>query len=276
MIHFFDPTRFVDDGSIATEKQSVVNTLLDANAAYRHKKLNSDHQLIHTDDGRLVPIRDDEVPRSPAHPLPVPSIEPTLSSAPRTTSPSTQNDSSSGSSGRDSSSEGQSDITSLSSIISTPARPVSSDDIYGIVKSIWSQLHQATGRQYTPFDYTGPQEASSALFVFGADAGHLGNEMGAASVSDIYAGAALITIRLYRPWIADELSQFLPKSIRRIAVLEQIRRETTKWGPLLLDILTSLHAGDKRGGGLSVVGYQLGYLETSTLRQALNGPSEPA
>ena len=55
-----------------------------------------------------------------------------------------------------------------------------------------------------------------------------------------------------------------------MAVLEQIRRKTTKWGPLLLDLLTTLKAGP--GGGVdTIVGHQLGYLAPETVRQALRG-----
>jgi len=138
------------------------------------------------------------------------------------------------------------------------------------VTEIWGKINSATGRNYEPFNYTGSATAKVALFAFGADAAMLGEEMGAATSSDTYADAGLLTVRLYRPWLGSVLSDYLPKSVERIAVLEQIRRKTTKWGPLLLDVLTSIHASSS-GSAPLVVGYQLGFLEPSTIRQALNG-----
>ncbi|KAI9728229.1 MAG: hypothetical protein M1828_004690 [Chrysothrix sp. TS-e1954] len=271
VIHFFDPTKFSDDKSIGREQQSVVSLLLDANAAYRHQQPTGTDAPIYADTGRYATIKGDEMLQSPARPhsggnghaLPLVNLQ--------TTSASIPDASSSESSRRESDSEPPSDITSISSTPSLPSRPVSSDDIYQMVQNIWSQLYQEVGRQYKAFEYTGPKDATSALFAFGADAGHLGEEMGAASSVDTYAGAGLITVRLYRPWIGSVLSQYLPHSIRKIAVLEQIRRRTTKWGPILLDILTSMNPGNGRNGGLAIIGYQLGYLERSTMRQALNG-----
>ena len=76
--------------------------------------------------------------------------------------------------------------------------------------------------------------------------------------------------RLYRPWLGSKLVETVPKSVKRVAVLEQIRRKTTKWGPLLLDLLTTLKAGPA-GGVETIVGHQLGYIAPETVRQALRG-----
>jgi sulfite reductase (NADPH) hemoprotein beta-component len=70
--------------------------------------------------------------------------------------------------------------------------------------------------------------------------------------------------------LGSKLVETVPKSVKRVAVLEQIRRKTTKWGPLLLDLLTTLKAGPA-GGVETIVGHQLGYIAPETVRQALRG-----
>lgn len=81
--------------------------------------------------------------------------------------------------------------------------------------------------------------------------------------------AGILTPRIFRPWIASKLTEALPKSVRRIAVLEQVHKKTTKWGPLLIDVLTSLKSGS--GGVETIVGNQLGYVHGDTASEALRG-----
>jgi len=95
---------------------------------------------------------------------------------------------------------------------------------------------------------------------------HLLEPMPRCSVRKWQSGAILsirqcwpVTIRLYRPWLGRVL-EMLPKTIRRIAVLEQDAASDYKVGPGLLDLLTSLNSGI-RPTAPSVVGYQLGELE---------------
>jgi sulfite reductase (NADPH) hemoprotein beta-component len=160
----------------------------------------------------------------------------------------------------------------MTSVESSPAQKhVASEDIHTMVEQIWTKLAETTGRRYRAFEFTGSPDAKAAVIVFGADAGLLGEEMGAASATDIYSKCGLITVRLYRPWLGSVLTQYLPASLEKLAVLEPNKRKITKWGPMLLDILTSYNSAPSTGPAPVIVGYQLGYLEPSTIRQALNG-----
>jgi sulfite reductase (NADPH) hemoprotein beta-component len=108
------------------------------------------------------------------------------------------------------------------------------------------------------------------MFLFGSDPGLFSAEFDQATSSDFFAHVGLITPVLYRPWLSERLVEALPASVEKIAVLEQIKRKTTKWGPILLDLLMSLR-GSGNGQGPQIVGYQLGYVEYSTVTQALSG-----
>ncbi|KAI7296276.1 sulfite reductase hemo protein, partial [Hortaea werneckii] len=139
-----------------------------------------------------------------------------------------------------------------------------------ICDSIWSQISTATGRKYSAFAYTGPRNAENALFLFGSDPALFGAEFESATQADFFRGVGLITPTLYRPWLTERLNEAVPKTVKRIAVLEQVRRKTTKWGPILLDLLMSLKSAGQQQSP-TLVGYQLGYLEVSTITQALSG-----
>ena len=173
---------------------------------------------------------------------------------------------------RDDDSSKESRSTSVTSTDSElVSKIVSSQDIYDMIERIWSRLEKGTGRRYSPFEYTGPADARAALFVFGADAALLGEEMSDAAATDVYANCGLITTRLYRPWSGAALASYLPRTLTRIAVLEHNKRKITRWSPLFLDVLTSYNGSQAGNSSPVVIGYQLGLLERSTIRQALNG-----
>jgi len=162
-------------------------------------------------------------------------------------------------------------LTSLSSLHDTiESRPITSDDIYKHASTIFEVIRQVTGRSYNVFEYTGPRNADVALFVFGSTTGLFRSTI-KRTAGDDYSRVGVITARLYRPWFGTKLTEVIPKSVSKIAVLEQIKKKTTKWGPLFLDLLTCLRTGPALKGAPAVVGHQLGFIAPNTASQALRG-----
>ena len=266
-IHFFDSSTF-DDNPIPDVKLEVVEQVLDLDMVRRHHGSNEENMSIYVDSGRVSTISGTSAPLTSGNPTELFSTSIIASGTAAVASNAT---SSVGSSRRQSDSDGRSTATSVTSVSSMVTKPVSSEEIHNIITRIWLQLEQATGRKYEPFSYTGPINATAALFTFGADTARFGDEMSGSTAPDTYARCGLITARLYRPWLGTLLKDYIPQSLRRIAVLDQVRRKTTRWGPLFLDLLTSLNSSS--GGGVAplLVSYQLRYLEPATTRQALSG-----
>ena len=242
-----------------------IRRIYDMGAVMGFQGTRSDETSLYVDEGRQALITED----SNVSPENAPGFPP---SSPSLASPKPENSghSSASSSGRESSVDSRPTASSATSMHSITHRPVTSDDILRILSDIWSRLAQATGRSYDPFEYTGPEDATSALFVFGST-GMFVDEILSNQASEEFAKCGIVTARLYRPWIASSLNSAIPNTVRRIAVLEQIRRKTTKWGPVLVDVLTSLRTGPSISGAPLIVGNQLGYIEPSTARQALRG-----
>ena len=231
---------------------------------------------IYADDGRVATVATvtenpafSTVPPGAMEGVEVTPVVPVQSSP---DGPSKTSSVGSSKSGRASSidSTGKTSVSSATTVEPATVRPVTSEDIYNFVSEIWVQLKQRAGREYTPFHYSGPSNAENALFIFGSDVGAFAQAIDSAKSDDIYAKAGVITVRLYRPWLGSKLVETIPKTIKRLAVLEQIRRKTTKWGPLLLDLLTTLKSGPF-GGVETIVGHQLGYIAPETVKQALRG-----
>ena len=268
VIHFFDPANSQRDDEIRVEDRGLVKNVLGLDARRGQQSLTEEEKSLYVDEGRRAAIVEEEAISTQSPQLQSTPTRASLAEAPN--KPANGDESSASSSGRESSIDSRPTLSSVSSVTSTTSRPVNSEDIDKYLSKIWARIATATGRYYQSFEYTGPEDADSALFVFGST-GVFVDEILATKDSNEFLKCGIITARLYRPWFAARLSSAIPQSIKKIAVLEQIKRKTTKWGPVLLDILTSLRAGSSTAGAPIIVGHQLGHIEPATARQALRG-----
>jgi sulfite reductase (NADPH) hemoprotein beta-component len=270
VIHFFDSGAYAFKKEVDYEDIDLVRNVLDSDAIATFQKTKSEDTTLYADDGRSATLsfaRSQTANNSASAQAPLGTPEP-AASVPASERTIQREDSSSGSSQRDASTSGAS-ASSATTVDSLVSKPVSSEDIYRFATQIWATIKNATGREYDAFAYTGTGQEEVAIFLFGADTGVFATELDSVADHETYANTGIITARLYRPWLGASLAHLLPRSLKRIAVLEQVRRKTTKWGPLLLDLLMSM----KSSGGASpvIVGYQLGYITEKTVQQALRG-----
>ncbi|KAK4987391.1 Sulfite reductase [NADPH] subunit beta, partial [Elasticomyces elasticus] len=270
VIHFFDSSNLANDQPIPHESAKVVKRVLDVGAARQFQRSNAGETSLYVDDGRtatrtvagnVATEGGEQIPRTLSPPRE--KTQTALSSGRE----SSTNSSSSGRKG--SSDSGSAASSAATSVESVSSRPISSEDIDVFISQIWDEIHDATGRRYSAFEYSGSPTAEAVLFLFGSDPALFGEEMDHAAATEGHANAGILTARLYRPWLGAKLLQTLPKTVKRIAVLEQVRRKTTRWGPLLLDLLVSLRSSSPAAP--RVIGFQLGYIEQATVRQAIRG-----
>ncbi|KAI1202071.1 sulfite reductase [Nemania serpens] len=265
VVHFFDPSSSSLDKPISAENSALVGQILNLDDVrrYQSSSVSLAASGIYADDGRVAVAS--AGPETQVIPGSDNLTESAILSA---TSKATLSEVSEKSSRQSESSVSPS--MSEATTIETSPPQVTSEDIYKYVVSIWTQLRDSTGRDYHAFEWSGPSTAEKAVFIFGSDAGLFAEALDSAKPTDVYAKAGIITARLYRPWLGVKLLEVIPKSVQHLAVLEQISRKTTKWGPLLIDVLTSVKSSP--GGGVgTIVGYQLGYIAPDTVGQALKG-----
>jgi sulfite reductase (NADPH) hemoprotein beta-component len=273
VIHFFDAGSSAEDEHIPFEDADVVKDILNLEAVRLFQGARIGGTNIYADDGSVATIAEHPIPPTDAAGA-IEGVEAvaTLPVEPSAEIPSKASSVASSTSGRKGSvdSNSKESVSSATTVESAALRSVTSKDVYDFVSAIWAQLKQSVGREYSPFQYSGPSNAEDAIFIFGSDVGAFAQAIDSAKPNDIYAKTGIVTARLYRPWLGAKLIETIPRSIKRLAVLEQIRRKTTRWGPLLLDLLSTLKAGP--GGGVeTIVGHQLGYIAPDTVQQALRG-----
>ena len=128
-----------------------------------------------------------------------------------------------------------------------------------VVQDAMDRLGERTGRHYRLVEYSGHPEAERVVVVMGS-----GGETVRETVAFLQAQGERVgvaQVRLYRPFPASALTQALPASVRRIAVLDRTKEPGSFGEPLFLDVLAALtesHAEGERELMPSVIGGRYG------------------
>ena len=117
------------------------------------------------------------------------------------------------------------------------------DACVDIVARLMGSFAALTGRQYGLFDYEGDPQAERVIVIMGS-----GAETVQETVEELVSRGekvGVLKVRLYRPFSQSAFLAALPKSTRRIAVLDRTKEPGAPGDPLYLDVMTAL--GEKRG-----------------------------
>jgi pyruvate-ferredoxin/flavodoxin oxidoreductase len=107
-----------------------------------------------------------------------------------------------------------------------------------IVQQVMDEFYQLTERQYHLFDYVGAPDAERLIVLMGS-----GCETAHETVEHLVARGekvGVIKVRLYRPFDGRRFLEALPKSIRKIAVLDRTKEPGATGEPLYQDCLTAI------------------------------------
>jgi len=118
------------------------------------------------------------------------------------------------------------------------------DSCADIVERSMRRLAERTGREYKLFDYEGDPEAERVIVIMGSGAETVQETVEALVSQGEKVG--VLKVRLYRPFSQDAFFAALPKTTRRIAVLDRTKEPGAPGDPLYLDVMTAL--GEARDG----------------------------
>lgn len=270
VIHFFDLRNSAKDQPVVVEDAAFVKDILEVSPIRATHTPVDVPQTIYADSGRTAMATDQGFGGPVVSPAAAVSADAALSiPSPKSAVPSAD-PSSAGTSRRGSILDSHVPSSSATTAETVTTRPVDASDIFQIVSIIWDAFSARVGRNYHAIEYSGPQEAKLALFVFGST-GVLVDTLNDPAHKDDFKDVGVITARLYRPWIGSQILRAIPDSVERIAVLEQVRK-TTRWGPSFLDLLSSMSQPPSSTRPTpTLVGYRLGYIESATASQAVRG-----
>ncbi|CAG8790188.1 12449_t:CDS:1, partial [Racocetra persica] len=106
-------------------------------------------------------------------------------------------------------------------------------DFFSTVENIFTQFRQETSRSYGSLEFIGDPNSKLLIITLGSGSFHL------KKVTNKNSKVGIIRIRIYRPWSEKHFLANIPKTIQKVAVLEQVIARTTKWTPLYLDVVSA-------------------------------------
>ena len=118
------------------------------------------------------------------------------------------------------------------------------DAVPGIVEYYLDELAKITGRKYGLFDYYGDPEADRVVIAMGS-----GTEAIREGIDYLRAKGekvGLISVHLYRPFSAKHFLSVLPKSAKRICVLDRTKEPGAGGEPLYLDVKDVLYSAENQ------------------------------
>jgi len=115
------------------------------------------------------------------------------------------------------------------------------DEMPNIVNKYMEKVNEKFGTDYHPFDYYGSKDADKVIVAMGSVCDTIKEVIDEKEDEKI----GLITVRLYRPFSIDYLLKVLPKSVKKIAVLDRAKENGTG-EPLYLDVVNALNTKNIR------------------------------
>ena len=113
------------------------------------------------------------------------------------------------------------------------------ENIPQVVEEYMSEINRLTGRDYHCFNYYGAQDADRVIISMGAI-----NDVIEETVDYLNANkqkTGVVKVRLYRPFCADKLLKVIPKTVKKIAVLDRTKEPGSIGEPLYLDVVKAFY-----------------------------------
>jgi len=111
------------------------------------------------------------------------------------------------------------------------------DALPGIVQEVMDDFAERTGRQYNLFDYVGAEDAEKVIILMGSGAGAVEELVEHLSAQGEKVG--VLKVRLFLPFLADAFIDALPKTVKKISVLDRTKESGSIGEPLYQNVVNA-------------------------------------
>jgi len=108
------------------------------------------------------------------------------------------------------------------------------DTLPDLVEDYMKQITKLTGREYHPFTYYGAPDAENVLVAMGSITDTIKEVIDYLNKKGEKLG--LVSVHLYRPFSAKYFFKVMPKSVKRVCVLDRTKEPGANGEPLYLDV----------------------------------------
>ena len=120
----------------------------------------------------------------------------------------------------------------------TEARNEYYNKLPDIVSSYMDEINKITGQNYKPFNYYGSATATKVIVAMGSVCETIKETVDYLTKKGHNVG--LLEVHLYRPFSAKHFLRVLPKTVKKIAVLDRTKEAGASGEPLYLDVLKTV------------------------------------
>ena len=136
-----------------------------------------------------------------------------------------------------------------------------------IVCKYMEEINKITGENYQPFNYYGSKTATKVIVAMGSVCETI-KETVDYLVEEKNENVGLLEVHLYRPFSSKYFLKALPKSVKKIAVLDRTKEAGSTGEPLYLDVVKTIKEIDAK---VSVYGGRYGLSSKNTTPAMIKG-----
>ena len=141
------------------------------------------------------------------------------------------------------------------------------DAVPDIVNDYMMEINKITGRDYKPFNYYGDPSATKVIVAMGSVCDTI-KETVNYLYKEKHGPVGLVEVHLYRPFSTKYFMKVLPKSVKKIAVLDRTKEAGSNGEPLYLDVIKTIKETDSK---VSVYGGRYGLSSKNTTPAMIKG-----
>ena len=116
------------------------------------------------------------------------------------------------------------------------------DVIPDMVEDYMGKITELTGREYHLFNYYGAPDADRLIIAMGSVCDCIEETVDFLNAKGEKVG--LLTVHLYRPFSLDHFFKYIPKTVKKIAVLDRTKEIGSLGEPLFLDVKNAFYGTD--------------------------------
>jgi pyruvate-ferredoxin/flavodoxin oxidoreductase len=118
------------------------------------------------------------------------------------------------------------------------------DQVADVVEDLLVKISDVTGREYHLFDYYGAKDADRIVILMGS-----ATEAAREAIDHLTAQGekvGMVAVHLYRPFSVKHLLAAVPKTVKKIAVLDRTKEPGAEGEPLYLDVKSAFYDVENR------------------------------
>ena len=117
-------------------------------------------------------------------------------------------------------------------------------NVPNVIQTLMEQYAEVTGRRYSLFDYFGAPDAERVAVIIGSGGSTMEETVEKLNTDGEKVG--VIKVRLYRPFSAHAFCEAIPKTCKRLAVLDRTKESGALGEPLYLDVVAALREENRQ------------------------------